>query len=228
MLEQLGFTTEIAEDGVQAVDTFRPGVFDAILMDCQMPRMDGYDATIAIRALEPSGHTPIVAMTASAMASDRERCLAVGMDDYLSKPINRDLLATVLRECMEGTAMTMTTPHNNTDEEAFDQETLEQLRSLDEDGSFIAELVGMFREDIATHIAALHAAIDTNDQDQIARTAHQAKGASANLGMKALAASLKTLELTAGAPADELKAVMTVVEQRVAEALAYADSLVAA
>jgi PAS domain S-box-containing protein len=227
MLEQLGYTTEIAEDGAIAIDMFRPGAFDAILMDCQMPRMDGYDATIAIRALEPGGHTPIVAMTASAMASDRERCLAVGMDDYLSKPINRDLLATVLRECMEGTAMTMTTP-DNTHEEAFDQETLEQLRMLDEDGTFIAELVGMFRDDIAAHITTLKSAIAAHDEDVIARTAHQAKGASANLGMKALAASLKVLELAANAPEAELSAAMDVVEARVAEALAFADSLVAA
>ena len=229
MLEQLGYTVEIAVDGAQAVDVFRPGAFDAILMDCQMPRMDGYDATTAIRALEPAGHTPIVAMTASAMASDRERCLAVGMDDYLSKPINRELLATVLRECMEGTAMTMTTPSaNNTAEEPFDQETLDQLRSLDEDGSFIAELVGMFRDDIASHVATLHAAIAARDEQTIARTAHQAKGASANLGMKALAASLKTLELAANAPQDELEGAMAIVEARVREALAFADSLVAA
>jgi CheY-like chemotaxis protein len=229
MLEKLGYTTDIAIDGQAAVDMFRPGAFDLILMDCQMPRMDGYDATCAIRALEPDGHTPIVAMTASAMASDRERCLAVGMDDYLSKPINRDLLATVLRECMEGTAMTMTTENqSNTEEDAFDQETLEQLRALDEDGSFIAELVGMFRDDIAAHVDTLKGAIDARDEDTIKRTAHQAKGASANLGMKALAASLKTLELAAAAPDDELRAVMAAVETRVAEALAFADTLVAA
>ncbi|HVV35243.1 MAG TPA: MASE1 domain-containing protein [Acidimicrobiales bacterium] len=229
MLEQLGYSVEVAVDGVQAVDMFRPGAFDVILMDCQMPRMDGYDATCAIRALEPSGHTPIVAMTASAMASDRDRCIAVGMDDYLSKPINRDLLAAVLRQRMEGNTMTMTSSTtSNTEEEPFDAETLEQLRSLDEDGSFIAELVNMFRDDIATHVAALHAAIAAHDETTIARTAHQAKGASANLGMRALAASLKTLELSAGAPDAELHQAMAIVEGRVAEALAYADSLVAA
>jgi HPt (histidine-containing phosphotransfer) domain-containing protein len=129
---------------------------------------------------------------------------------------------------MEGTQMTMTTPDSNTSEDAFDQETLDQLRMLDEDGSFIAELVGMFRDDIATHLAALHAAIDARDENMIARTAHQAKGASANLGMKALATSLKTLELAANASDEDLRAAMAIVEARVAEALAYADSLVAA
>jgi CheY-like chemotaxis protein len=227
MLEQLGYTCEVALDGVEAVAAFTRGSFDAILMDCQMPRMDGYDATCAIRALESDRHTPIVAMTASAMAADRDRCLAAGMDDYLSKPINRDLLAKVLRECMEGTAMTMTTP-NNTADDSFDHETLEQLRSLDSDGSFIAELVGMFRDDIAAHVAALREAIAARDENTIARTAHQAKGASANLGMKALAASLKNLELAAQASDDELKGAFVQVEARVAEALAFADTLVAA
>ncbi|MEY2473331.1 MAG: hypothetical protein QOK28_2660 [Actinomycetota bacterium] len=227
MLEQLGYTCEVALDGVEAIAAFGRGSFDAVLMDCQMPRMDGYDATCAIRALESDAHTPIVAMTASAMAADRDRCLAVGMDDYLSKPINRDLLAKVLRDCMEGKAMTMTTP-NNTADDSFDQETLEQLRSLDSDGSFIAELVGMFRDDIAAHVAALREAIAARDENTIARTAHQAKGASANLGMKALAASLKNLELAAQASDDELKGAFVQVEARVAEALAFADTLVAA
>ena len=101
MLERLGYTVELATDGSEAVAMFSPGAYDAILMDCQMPQMDGYDATVAIRQLESNGHTPIIAMTASAMASDRERCLAVGMDEYLSKPINGDLLSTILRDSMQ-------------------------------------------------------------------------------------------------------------------------------
>jgi HPt (histidine-containing phosphotransfer) domain-containing protein len=123
--------------------------------------------------------------------------------------------------------MTTHTP-GDTAEDPFDHETLDQLRSLDSDGSFIAELVGMFRDDIASHVSALKAAIATHDDSTIARTAHQAKGASANLGMKALAASLKNLELVAHASDEELNGAMTAVEARVAEALAFAETLVAA
>jgi PAS domain S-box-containing protein len=102
MLNQLGYQADVAEDGVAAVEAFNANRYDAILMDCQMPRMDGYDATRAIRSMETKTRTPIVAMTASAMASDREQCLAAGMDDFLTKPVARDLLAVALRQCFEG------------------------------------------------------------------------------------------------------------------------------
>jgi signal transduction histidine kinase/DNA-binding response OmpR family regulator len=98
MLERLGCTVELAEDGRAAVERLRGARFDLIFMDCQMPVMDGFEATRAIRRAE-SGQgrrVPIVAMTAHAMASDREACLAAGMDDYLAKPIRADLLRETL------------------------------------------------------------------------------------------------------------------------------------
>ena len=100
LLDNLGYVTETANDGLEAVEALSRNDYDAVLMDCQMPRMDGYEATARIRAGESGKHTPIVAMTASAMASDRERCLAEGMDDYLAKPIDRTALSRTLRRCM--------------------------------------------------------------------------------------------------------------------------------
>jgi signal transduction histidine kinase/DNA-binding response OmpR family regulator len=98
MLERLGLGADIASDGREAVNKLSSQSYAAVLMDCQMPELDGFEATARIRAREGSGRrTPIIAMTASAMRGDRERCLASGMDDYLAKPVTIDNLRTVLR-----------------------------------------------------------------------------------------------------------------------------------
>ena len=97
VLANLGYTFTIANNGVEAVDAFRSGAYDAVLMDCQMPEMDGYEATAAIRRIEgSSGHIPIIAMTAAAMEGDRERCMAAGMDDFITKPVRLEAVSTVL------------------------------------------------------------------------------------------------------------------------------------
>ena len=98
MLTRLGHSVDTVEDGAQAVEAVRTGQYDVVLMDIQMPNMDGYQATASIRALEGSrANIPIVALTAHAMSGDRERCLEAGMDDYLSKPIRRAEIAHILR-----------------------------------------------------------------------------------------------------------------------------------
>ncbi len=105
LLESLGYEVVTASSGWDALEVVGDGRYAAILMDCLMPDMDGYEATRRIRALDgPERHIPIVALTAAAMAGDRERCLAAGMDDYVSKPFDLDLLDAALARCRAGVA----------------------------------------------------------------------------------------------------------------------------
>jgi PAS domain S-box-containing protein len=105
LLESLGYEVETVSSGVAALEAMRDGRYAAVLMDCLMPEMDGYEATRRIRELDgPERNIPIVALTAAAMAGDRERCLAAGMDDYVSKPLDLDLLDAALVRCRAGAA----------------------------------------------------------------------------------------------------------------------------
>jgi PAS domain S-box-containing protein len=105
LLESLGYKVETVSSAADALDVLRDGKYAAVLMDCLMPEMDGYEATRRIRALDgPERHIPIVALTAAAMAGDRERCLAAGMDDYVSKPFDLGLLDAALARCRAGVA----------------------------------------------------------------------------------------------------------------------------
>jgi CheY-like chemotaxis protein len=103
-LNRLGYATDLAANGLQALSALKAGVYDVVLMDCQMPELDGYQATVQIRASQEVKIQPwIIAVTASAMMGDRERCMEAGMDEYLTKPVDPDLLKAML-ERRAGTA----------------------------------------------------------------------------------------------------------------------------
>ena len=113
ILSLLGLSLELAENGKEALEKLDSGTFDLVLMDCQMPVMDGYTATRIRRTREAEGRVsriPIIAMTANAMAGDREKCLGAGMDEYLSKPMNRGLLEATLRKWLPKQAQTRASP----------------------------------------------------------------------------------------------------------------------
>jgi PAS domain S-box-containing protein len=185
MLAKLGYEVDVANNGREAVEVAEGPAYQAILMDCQMPEMDGYQATAAIRRHEGDArHTPIIAMTAAAMEGDREVCLAAGMDDYVSKPVRAEALAAILDHWIVDTAESADVDGNVIDAERFGE-----VRDLDDgDGEVLRELVAAFLDDASTQVARLHDAAAEGDPEVIERLAHGLKGASASMGAVGLAA----------------------------------------
>jgi two-component system, sensor histidine kinase and response regulator len=199
MIEKLGYAVEIAEHGREAVDavagvlmsTVAPR-YAAIFMDCQMPVMDGYEATRAIRELEGDRrHTPIIAMTAAAMAGDREACLEAGMDDYMAKPIRPEVVRQALERWAPGTIDgNGDDPQHAADATAgvIDQSRIELLEQLDRDGGdLLSEVLHQYISDATSRMASLRVAVDDGDLGAAAETAHAMRGASANVGASMMA-----------------------------------------
>jgi signal transduction histidine kinase/DNA-binding response OmpR family regulator len=187
LLARRGHRVTIVENGKQAIDALEQTAFDLVLMDLQMPEMGGLEATAAIRARErkAGGHLRIVAMTAHAMSGDRERCLAAGMDDYLSKPIDQARLFAAV-ELMPESAPAAAAP------QPIDL-TL-ALERMGGDQQLFADVVRVFMEDCPARLAAIKAAVDSRNADAIRRTAHALKGAASNLAANDVFEATKTLE----------------------------------
>jgi PAS domain S-box-containing protein len=204
MLKRLGYATDLVGNGRQALDALERADYCAILMDCQMPEMDGFAATAEIRRREgTSRRTPIIAMTANAMRGDRERCLAAGMDEYLAKPFRmQDLAAALTRWTTDAAA----TPSPSPDSYApaadnavgappvLDQSALTSLERLELD--VIADVVIPFRQESALRLTAVDDAVARGDADAVRRLAHALKGDAMMIGaleMRALCAELERL-----------------------------------
>jgi CheY-like chemotaxis protein len=200
LLEHLGYQADTANDGVEALEKLGAGRYDAVLMDCQMPRMDGYEATAAIRNLPVGAAIPIVAVTASAMSSDRDRCLAAGMDDFITKPIDRETMARVIHDCIAGRLHTEV-PHPPTSAQAaaVDASATTGLFDIDPSGDLLRELIRSFRETVEARTGELADAARSHQFAAVAALAHEFKGASASLGLFTLAGVYKKFELLAGA-----------------------------
>ena len=201
MLSGAGYHVDTVVDGVAAVEAVKRRPYDAILMDCQMPELNGYEATSAIRALTgPRRLTPIIAMTAGARREDRERCLAEGMDDYLSKPFSKDaLLALVAQSVENGDARAdPVAPVDDvvTEEMIVDPLVFDELRLLGEttDEHFVAQVVEQFVHDTEPLLDALRTALDSGDHSGVARIAYNIRGGSLQLGGRRLALSCRRLQ----------------------------------
>jgi two-component system, sensor histidine kinase and response regulator len=217
MLESVGCTVKVAADGRQALDAIAREPFDAILMDCQMPVLDGFETTAEIRRMEQgqpgTRRLPIIALTANAMEGDRERCLAAGMDDYLSKPVRPDELRSSLARWLPAGpveppvnapgAVAPTAPPPAAAQAApapkdqvLDPQALQALRQLQrEAGSdVLSRMIGLFLANTPELIRQMRQAIESRDGANLKMAAHTMKSSSGFLGARRLETLCRELE----------------------------------
>ncbi len=206
MLERLGVAVEVVSNGREAVEAWKSGRFDVIFMDCQMPTLDGYEATREIRRLEPSEwHTPIIALTANAMRGDDEACRAAGMDDYLAKPLDSEQLRLCLARQLRNViaaggelrrAHSAPAPKKARDvSEPVDWSALLECAASDE--SYARELVTLYLACGDEALKALATAEQSKDVAALEAQAHSLKGASANLRARSVEQAAAALESAA-------------------------------
>jgi CheY-like chemotaxis protein/HPt (histidine-containing phosphotransfer) domain-containing protein len=189
-LQKLGYAADLVIDGEAVVHAVLSKTYDLVLLDCQMPKLDGYEATQKIRAAEQGRRTWIVAMTAHALTGDRERCLAVGMDDYIGKPVRLAELRNALTryeasEARQGSAV--------------NRSVLDDLREPGAGGDqMLHELISVYLRTSPKIVADLRQAADTRQVALIAQAAHLLRGSSINFGADRLCAICEDLEQKSG------------------------------
>ncbi|MBI3450031.1 MAG: response regulator [Acidobacteria bacterium] len=211
LLEKAGCLCDVAANGALAVEAIQKSTYDVVLMDCQMPQMDGFEATGAIRErerqillgeIEPAVETaedgvprveriPIIALTANALPGDRERCLAAGMDDYLTKPVVPDDLFASLNRWLperEAPAAAPLVP-------AFCPE--DALRQLEGERDLLVELIGIFLQECPARLAEIRESATSLDRDGLRKSAHGLKGSASQIAAHAIRQAAADLELIA-------------------------------
>jgi len=191
MLYNMGLRVEVAANGEIALELFKSQRFDVVLMDCQMPEMDGFQATENIRdwELRHGGRVPIIALTANAISGDRERCIRSGMDDYLAKPFTQDQLQSTLQQWLAATQTTTSDPVEAT---VLDPNTIDTLRKLRP--GLLLKVVDAWLQESPTLMQRMQEAIQTNDDITLYRNAHALKNSAANVGAMALKQGCLELE----------------------------------
>ena len=236
LLQKAGYSVDAVENGVQALEKVQANHYSAVLMDVQMPEMDGFEATRQIRVQEKltGQHIPIIAMTAHAMQGDRERCLEAGMDDYVTKPIEPKVLFSALDRWTRAAAVSTetgehiqdyTSPENafsvDMDDGLFGESAAPALHKQKEttpvlqatfstdtppvdfeaalprfngDRAFMLEMCKEYKEHLPAHLEEIHAALQADDTNRLARLAHNLKGLSLNFSADTLAGKALNLE----------------------------------
>jgi signal transduction histidine kinase/CheY-like chemotaxis protein/HPt (histidine-containing phosphotransfer) domain-containing protein len=207
ILDRYGYSADIASNGREAIAALERAQYDLVLMDCQMPVMDGFEATASIRLMEGAQrHTIIIAMTANALQGDREKCLASGMDDYLAKPVTSTSLMRMLSkwfpDCSNGTSLQITeddiaSETVDTSSLIVDPAKIEFLRELSSDGQddLLNTLTDLFFKDFPEYINSLKETVALGDPRKLRENAHAAKGACGNIGVMQLFQTCYELEL---------------------------------
>jgi CheY-like chemotaxis protein len=191
LLEQMGYRADLAANGFEAIDAVERQTYDVVLMDVQMPELDGFEASREINRRWPERRPRIVAMTANAMQGDRERCMAAGMDDYVAKPVRIEELIAALERCH----------WRSPDDEpgaALDATVVERLAAT-MGKPFVGELIDAFILDGRQLLTVLRETLATADVDGFRRAAHSFKSNSETLGATKLSALARELEMTARA-----------------------------
>jgi PAS domain S-box-containing protein len=204
MLSALGYGVVTAGDGEAGVEVARQGGFAAVLMDVQMPVLDGYAAARAIRASESGPRVPIIAMTAAAVDGVRERCLEAGMDDFLTKPVDVDQLSSTLERWLVRAAIDATPSLDR-----LDLARLDELRELDGgvgETSYVARAIGNLLGSAPVDLDAMDEAAAAGDSDRLSSLSHRLAGAALNLGATRGGEAARQLEdvVRAGSPVPDL------------------------
>ncbi len=202
ILQQMGYRADVAGNGLEAIESLERQTYDVVLMDVQMPEMDGLEASRQICQRWRREERPrIIAMTANAMHGDRERCLEAGMDDYVSKPIRVEELVAALSRCqprpetatLSPESTSLTTHHSPLTTSVIDPSALERLNAtLGEE--FVGELIDAFLEDAPKLVVSMRQSLEKRDAVTLGRAAHTLKSNAANLGAMGLSGLCKELE----------------------------------
>jgi two-component system sensor histidine kinase/response regulator len=202
-LQRLGHECVIATGGRAALELVRDEPFDLVLMDCQMPDMDGYEATRLLRQMDgAAARVPVIAITAHALPGEREKCLAAGMNDYLAKPVSIEQLGAVIRLWASKTSVAQSTapdmPMEGDEHHVLDRERVSSFLAISrtQDG-FLDGLVKTFRQDVPSRLDALRAAAASGDSQDLAQAAHALKSSSGSVGAKRMYAAASALERAA-------------------------------
>jgi CheY-like chemotaxis protein len=219
MLGQRGLRTDVAGNGVEAVQMSGQREYAAIFMDCQMPELDGFGATAQIRERADGGHVPIIAMTANSMPGDRERCLLAGMNDYISKPIAPAQLDAILSRWIPLATRTAPTSDGNGRDDPLDDDILQRIKT-DLTPEMQLRLLDTFESSLMDCRANIDAALARGDRHELRRLAHLLKGSAATMGARELSDACRQLESQAQADDEPLAQAVAALSSAAPRALA--------